>query len=125
MHTHRLILVLLILPILAFFKLCQWVQPPYAFAYLLLISFVTYATYWYDKQRAQSGASRVSEATLHSLEFFGGWPAAYLAQQQFRHKTIKRSYQIIYWCIVGFYQYIALEILLQWRALHGFLTLFR
>ena len=73
----------------------------------------------------QAGASRVSEATLHFLELFGGWPAAYLAQQRLRHKTIKRSYQMIYWSIVGFYQYLALEVLLQWRVLHGFLTLFR
>jgi uncharacterized membrane protein YsdA (DUF1294 family) len=125
MHTHRLIVVLLILPILALIKSCQWAQPRFALAYLALISLVTYAAYWHDKRRAQAGASRVSEATLHFLELFGGWPAAYLAQQRLRHKTIKRSYQMIYWSIVGFYQYLALEVLLQWRVLHGFLTLFR
>ncbi len=125
MHTHRLIVVLLILPILALIKACQWAQPRFALAYLALISLVTYAAYWHDKRRAQAGASRVSEATLHFLELFGGWPAAYLAQQRLRHKTIKRSYQMIYWSIVGFYQYLALEVLLQWRVLHGFLTLFR
>jgi uncharacterized membrane protein YsdA (DUF1294 family) len=125
MHTHRLIVVLLILPILALLKACQWAQPRFALAYLVLISLVTYAAYWHDKRRAQAGASRVSEAILHFLELFGGWPAAYLAQQHLRHKTIKRSYQMIYWSIVGFYQYLALEVLLQWRVLHGFLTLFR
>ena len=125
MHTHRLIVVLLILPILALLKACQWAQPRFALAYLVLISLVTYAAYWHDKRGAQAGASRVSEATLHFLELFGGWPAAYLAQQRLRHKTIKRSYQMIYWSIVGFYQYLALEVLLQWRVLHGFLTLFR
>ena len=124
MHTHRLIVVLLILPILALIKSCQWAQPRFALAYLVLISLVTYAAYWHDKRRAQAGASRVSEATLHFLELFGGWPAAYLAQQRLRHKTIKRSYQMIYWSIVGFYQYLALEVLLQWRVLHGVLTLF-
>jgi len=125
MHTHRLIVVLLILPILALIKSCQWAQPRFVLAYLVLISLVTYAAYWHDKRRAQAGASRVSEAILHFLELFGGWPAAYLAQQRLRHKTIKRSYQMIYWSIVGFYQYLALEVLLQWRVLHGFLTLFR
>jgi uncharacterized membrane protein YsdA (DUF1294 family) len=125
MHTHRLIVVLLILPILALIKSCQWAQPRFVLAYLVLISLVTYAAYWHDKRRAQAGASRVSEAILHFLELFGGWPAAYLAQQRLRHKTIKRSYQMIYWSIVGFYQYFALEVLLQWRVLHGFLTLFR
>jgi len=125
MHTHRLIVVLLILPILALIKSCQWAQPRFVLAYLVLISLVTYAAYWHDKRRAQAGTSRVSEAILHFLELFGGWPAAYLAQQRLRHKTIKRSYQMIYWSIVGFYQYFALEVLLQWRVLHGFLTLFR
>ncbi|KRP37568.1 MAG: hypothetical protein ABS34_02050 [Opitutaceae bacterium BACL24 MAG-120322-bin51] len=125
MHTHRLILVLLILPILALLKSCKWAQPRFALAYLLLISLVTYAAYWHDKRRAQAGASRVPEATLHFLEFSGGWPAAYLAQQQFRHKTIKRSYQMIYWSIVALYQYISLEILVQWRLVNGLLTLFR
>ncbi len=125
MNTHRLFSVLLILPILALFKSCKWVQPRLALAYLVLISLVTYATYWHDKRRAQAGGSRVSEATLHTLEFLAGWPVAYFAQQQLRHKTIKRSYQIIFWSIVGFYQYLALEILLQWRVLHGFIALFR
>ena len=91
----------------------------------MLISLVTYAVYWHDKRRAQAGGSRVPEATLHFLEFAGGWPTAYLAQQQFRHKTIKRSYQMAFWSIVALYQYLALEMLLQWRVLHSFLALFR
>ena len=125
MHTHRLIPVLLILPILALFKSCRWVQPKFTLAYLILISLVTYYTYWQDKRRAQRGGSRTSEATLHLLEFLGGWPVAYLAQQKLRHKTIKRSYQMTFWSIVALYQYLALEILLQWRVLHTFVTLFR
>lgn len=125
MNTHRLFSVLLILPILALFKSSRWVQPKFVLAYLVLISLATFATYWHDKRRAQSGGSRVSEATLHTLECLGGWPVAYFAQQQLRHKTIKRSYQVVFWCIVGFYQYLALEVLFQWRVLHSFIALFR
>jgi uncharacterized membrane protein YsdA (DUF1294 family) len=110
---------------LALFKSCKWIQPKFTLLYLVIISLITYLTYWHDKQRAQKRGDRVSEATLHSLECLGGWPIAYLAQQQFRHKTIKRSYQMVYWSIAGIYQYLALEMLLQWRVLHGLLTLFR
>ncbi len=125
MNTHRLISVLLILPTLALFKSCRWVQPKFMLGYLVLISLATVLTYWHDKHRAQVGGSRVSEATLHFLEFLGGWPAAYYAQQKFRHKTIKRNYQMTFWCIVGLYQYLSLEMLLQWRVLHTFVALFR
>ena len=125
MNTHRLISVLLILPTLALFKSCRWVQPKFTLIYLILISLLTYYTYWQDKRSAQKGRARVSEATLHFLEFLGGWPVAYLAQQKLRHKTIKRSYQMTFWSIVGLYQYLSLEMLLQWRVLHTFVTLFR
>jgi uncharacterized membrane protein YsdA (DUF1294 family) len=125
MNTNRLTSVLLILPALALFKSCKWVQPRFALAYLLLISLVTYIAYWHDKRRAQTGGSRIPEATLHFLELAGGWPVAYLAQQQLRHKTIKRSYQMVFWSIVGLYQYVSLEMLVQWRLINGFLLLFR
>jgi uncharacterized membrane protein YsdA (DUF1294 family) len=125
MNTHRLFSILLILPTLAVFKSCRWVQPKVTLIYLILISAATYYCYWHDKRRAQKGGAPVSEASLHFLEFLGGWPAAYLAQQKLRHKTIKRSYQMTFWSIVGLYQYLSLEMLLQWRVLHTFLTLFR
>lgn len=125
MNTHRLFSVLLILPTLALFKSWRWVQPKFTLAYLILISLVTYFTYWNDKRRAQRGGSRTPEATLHLLEFLGGWPVAYIAQHKLRHKTIKRSYQMTFWAIVGLYQYLSLEMLLEWRVLHGFLALFR
>ena len=93
--------------------------------YLLLISIITVLTYWHDKRRARVGGPRVSESTLHFLEFLGGWPIAYIVQQKLRHKTIKRSYQVTLWTIVGLYQYLSLEVIFQWRVLHTFVTLFR
>lgn len=50
--------------------------------YLLLISIITVLTYWHDKRRARAGGPRVPESTLHFLEFLGGWPIAYIAQQK-------------------------------------------
>ncbi len=125
MNTHRLISVLLILPTVALFKSCRWVQPKLILGYLLLISIITVLTYWHDKRRARAGGPRVPESTLHFLEFLGGWPIAYIAQQKLRHKTIKRSYQVTFWTIVGLYQYLSLEVIFQWRVLHTFITLFR
>jgi uncharacterized membrane protein YsdA (DUF1294 family) len=34
------------------------------------------------------------------MELVGGWPGALLAQQVFRHKTRKLSYQVVFWTIV-------------------------
>jgi uncharacterized membrane protein YsdA (DUF1294 family) len=37
---------------------------------------------------------------LHASELLGGWPGALVAQQVFRHKTRKLSYQSAFWLIV-------------------------
>lgn len=57
----------------------------------------TYITYAVDKRAARHGQWRVSEATLHILELLGGWPGALLAQQLYRHKTRKVSFQVAFW----------------------------
>jgi uncharacterized membrane protein YsdA (DUF1294 family) len=83
---------------------------------------ITYVLYWRDKRKAQTGGWRTPEATLHTAEFLGGWPAALLAQRTLRHKVSKRSYQLVFWTIVGVHQYVALDYLLGWKfartALH-------
>ena len=53
-------------------------------------SIVVYAV---DKSAARDGRWRVSESTLHLLAIVGGWPGALLAQQVFRHKSRKPSFQ--------------------------------
>lgn len=53
-----------------------------------------------DKRKAESGQWRTTEATLHILEFLGGYPGSLLAQQCLRHKNQKAAYQIPFWCIV-------------------------
>lgn len=74
----------------------QWV----AIAYIVM-SALTLAAYASDKWRAKAGAGRTPEVTLHLLELFGGWPGALVAQQCFRHKTQKLSYQIVFWLIAA------------------------
>jgi uncharacterized membrane protein YsdA (DUF1294 family)/cold shock CspA family protein len=62
----------------------------------IVISLFTFYIYGVDKASAQQGTRRVSEATLHLLEFLGGWPGALVAQVYYRHKTIKTSFQADY-----------------------------
>lgn len=73
---------------------------PALFVYLGM-SIVTIFAYAIDKQRAVTGAWRISEATLQLLGFLGGWPGAIPAQILFRHKTRKSSFQIGFWAIVA------------------------
>ncbi|QDW66861.1 DUF1294 domain-containing protein [Luteimonas granuli] len=68
-------------------------------AYLAL-SVVSYLMYRSDKVAAQRNAQRTPEASLHLMDLLGGWPGALIAQQQFRHKTAKRSFQLVFWITV-------------------------
>lgn len=62
-----------------------------------LIAFVAYAL---DKAAARAGRWRTQESTLHLLALIGGWPGALLAQRQFRHKTAKTSFRVVFWATV-------------------------
>ncbi|MGP9833077.1 DUF1294 domain-containing protein [Marinobacter sp. NSM] len=64
------------------------------------VSLVLFVMYWIDKKAAQRGAQRTAEKTLHFFELCGGWPGALMAQQVFRHKTRKGSYQFVFWLAV-------------------------
>lgn len=63
-------------------------------------SLVTFIAYALDKRAAQSGAWRVAEGSLLALGLVGGWPGAIVAQQVFRHKTLKTSFQWMFWVSV-------------------------
>lgn len=65
-----------------------------------LMSVVAFAVYGYDKKQARHSGQRTPEKLLHGIELLGGWPGALLAQQVFRHKTRKFSYQLVFWLIV-------------------------
>ena len=67
-------------------------------------SLLVLALYWRDKRSARQGQWRTPENTLHAVELLGGWPGALLAQQVFRHKTRKVSYQVVFWGIVALHQ---------------------
>ena len=46
-----------------------------------------------------AGWLRVPERLLHFLAFAGGTPFALLAQQLLRHKTVKRSFRVVFWVV--------------------------
>ena len=67
---------------------------------VLVMSFATFFAYGSDKGRAATGSRRIPERTLHLMAFLGGWPGAFLGQRQFRHKTQKMSFRIVFWMTV-------------------------
>ncbi|HEY1029436.1 MAG TPA: DUF1294 domain-containing protein [Pseudomonas sp.] len=101
---------LCLLPLLGALKVLLagviWVLPLY-----MLASLASFMQYWLDKRSAQSGGRRIAENTLHLVELAGGWPGALIAQQIFRHKTRKASYQTVFWLIVGLHQLFWIDLL--------------
>jgi len=73
---------------------------------------MTFLLYGYDKLSAIQKWLRVPEYNLQALALLGGSPSALVAQKFFRHKTIKGSFQLLYWGIV-ILQIIALFFLYQ------------
>ena len=68
--------------------------------WLLAVNLVTFGYYGLDKYLARLLIFRIPEVVLHTLSAIGGSPAALLAMWFFRHKTIKDSFRVLFWCIV-------------------------
>ena len=64
------------------------------------MSFLAFIMYGLDKWAAKREAQRTPENTLQFCALLGGWPGALLAQQVFRHKSRKRSFQVSFWFTV-------------------------
>ena len=75
-------------------------QRPLTPIYIVCINVTTFLLYGWDKVPAIYGWWRIMEFTLHTLSFLGGWPAAFLAQHLFNHKTRKSGFRVIFWLIV-------------------------
>jgi uncharacterized membrane protein YsdA (DUF1294 family) len=74
--------------------------PPLAAAWLAGVNLVAFGYYGFDKRRARQGGRRVPELVLHGLTFAGGSLGAYAGMELFRHKTVKGSFRIFFWCLV-------------------------
>lgn len=64
-------------------------------------SVLTMMLYGADKTRSLSGQWRFPEVYFHILQLLGGWPGGLIAQNDFRHKRRKSSYQRIFWMTVA------------------------
>ncbi|HWQ93574.1 MAG TPA: DUF1294 domain-containing protein [Clostridia bacterium] len=88
---------------------------PLGGAYVLVMGAVSYGCYALDKRRAREQVWRISESRLHLTELLGGWPGAFLAQRQMRHKVSKPGFHILFWLIVLAYQFAAFDSLQNWQ----------
>jgi len=66
------------------------------------MSVVAMLAYRRDKAAAERGQWRTQESTLHFFALAGGWPGALVAQDVFRHKSSKASFQAVFWLTVLF-----------------------
>lgn len=74
---------------------------PFALALLsAALCAISYLAYARDKSAALNGRGRTPENTLHLLDLLGGWPGGLLAQRRLRHKSSKRSFQVVFWLTV-------------------------
>lgn len=71
--------------------------PVIAASFYLLMSFITYVLYVWDKVSARGGRWRTQESTLLVAGLLGRWPGGLIAQETVRHKTAKTSFQTAFW----------------------------
>lgn len=102
----KLLVWLLLCAVPVYGALTLWLRDGLALAAALYVgaSLLAFLLYRHDKHRAGNGGWRIPEKWLHGTELLGGWPGALLAQQLYRHKTSKRSYQWVFWLIVLVHQ---------------------
>jgi len=81
-------------------------------AIYVVMSLLALFLYWRDKRQARAGGWRTPEKVLHGVELLGGWPGALIAQQVWRHKTRKVSFQLVFWLIVLLHQVFWIDRLL-------------
>lgn len=69
-------------------------------SWIIGVSLASFGTYGYDKSIAGRGVTRVPEVVLHLLTALGGTIGSFAGMQIFRHKTQKKSFQLVFWVIV-------------------------
>ena len=73
---------------------------PWILAWYVIMSLITFVAYGLDKSASKKDQWRTPEKSLQLLGVIGGWPGGLLAQQTFRHKTSKKSFQWVFWMCV-------------------------
>lgn len=70
-------------------------------AWFAAVNLATLLLYGWDKAASRAGWLRVPEIVLHVFALAGGTPAALAGMWLFRHKTVKRSFRLVFWLIVA------------------------
>lgn len=109
------VLLLSILPLVGSIHFARTTANPIPLILYPAMSLLTFALYADDKSRAKRGDRRTSERTLHLCELAGGWLGGFIAQRRLRHKSIKSSYQVVFWAIVALH----IAFWLDWLLLGG------
>lgn len=82
----------------------QWlhtVSSAHLWLYFIGINLFTFLAYGLDKYYSRRNFWRIPEGTLLLLGLIGGSPAGFIAQQLFRHKRRKASFQWRFWLLVA------------------------
>ncbi len=69
-------------------------------AYLAGINIATFIIFGFDKAASSGALMRVPERVIYIAALCGATPAVLIGQKVFRHKTVKTSFQLIFWIIV-------------------------
>jgi len=104
-HNIPMLYIIFILGFMVFlfhFSILEEKLPPFVIIVYIVMGIITYFVYSGDKSQAIDNERRTSEQSLLALSLFGGWVGALIAQQRFRHKTKKISFQISFWTTVAF-----------------------
>ncbi len=75
---------------------------PALLLYVALINLLTWHIWRLDKRNAVMREKRISERTLLTLCWLGGWPFALIGTQVFRHKSSKKAFIHKVYLIAGF-----------------------
>jgi uncharacterized membrane protein YsdA (DUF1294 family) len=75
--------------------------PTFVAVFYAAASIAAAIVYGLDKSAAARNVWRTSETMLHVMALIGGWPGALVAQQVFRHKSRKLSFQLAFWTTVA------------------------
>lgn len=78
----------------------------------LSMSILTALAFGIDKMAAKQGYRRISERTLHTLEFCCGWPGALVALHLFKHKRRKESYTRVLYAISALHLLLIMSIVI-------------
>ena len=88
--------------------------PQWLIAYYLVLNVFTFFIYCYDKSAACKGNWRIREAHLHVFSLFGGWWGALIAQQFIRHKSIKKSFLVVFTLTIFIHIAVVIAVYLNW-----------